>query len=156
MVWLLEGTFYMCLARAPLSFHTSIVYKALVTSALIPRQARHGMSDVPELLLAYVACCLHLTRTFAVMPNIKFSSEIVNFLLELFETCSAASLPPSHHHCRNRNSGAGWTAARNAPGSFALFGGAAFTKEYVFKLDHYGNATWGMDFCASIVGAMSR
>jgi Mitochondrial carrier protein len=26
--------------------------------------------------------------------------------------------------------GAGWTAARNAPGSFALFGGAAVVKEY--------------------------
>eukprot|EP00611_Tribonema_gayanum_P009826 TRINITY_DN1968_c0_g1_i1.p1 TRINITY_DN1968_c0_g1~~TRINITY_DN1968_c0_g1_i1.p1 ORF type:complete len:413 (-),score=151.98 TRINITY_DN1968_c0_g1_i1:500-1738(-) len=50
--------------------------------------------------------------------------------------------------------GWGWTAARNAPGSFALFGGAAFVKEYIFKLEHYGDATWGMDFCASVVGAM--
>lgn len=49
--------------------------------------------------------------------------------------------------------GAGWTAARNAPGSFALFGGAAFVKEYIFHLDHYGDATWYQDFCASIMGA---
>eukprot|EP00612_Vaucheria_litorea_P002421 CAMPEP_0171457542 /NCGR_PEP_ID=MMETSP0945-20130129/3587_1 /TAXON_ID=109269 /ORGANISM="Vaucheria litorea, Strain CCMP2940" /LENGTH=261 /DNA_ID=CAMNT_0011983187 /DNA_START=239 /DNA_END=1024 /DNA_ORIENTATION=- len=51
--------------------------------------------------------------------------------------------------------GAGWTAARNAPGSFALFGGAAFVKEKVFKLEHYGQATWFQDFVASIAGAMS-
>ena len=51
--------------------------------------------------------------------------------------------------------GAGWTAARNAPGSFALFGGSAFVKEYIFKLKNYKDATWGMDFCASVAGAMS-
>lgn len=31
--------------------------------------------------------------------------------------------------------GASWTAARNAPGSFALFGGSAFVKDYVFALE---------------------
>lgn len=33
--------------------------------------------------------------------------------------------------------------ARNAPGSFALFGGSAMTKEYLFKLSDYSQATWG-------------
>ena len=33
--------------------------------------------------------------------------------------------------------GAGWTAARNAPGSFALFGGSAWAKEKIFKLEDY-------------------
>jgi hypothetical protein len=33
--------------------------------------------------------------------------------------------------------GAGWTAARNAPGSFALFGGSAWAKEKLFKLEDY-------------------
>lgn len=52
--------------------------------------------------------------------------------------------------------GAGWTAARNAPGSFALFGGASVVKEYVFKLERPGDATLFQTFCASIAGAVSR
>lgn len=51
--------------------------------------------------------------------------------------------------------GWGWTAARNAPGSFALFGGSAFTKEYLFKLDDYSSATWGQNFICSIAGSIS-
>lgn len=53
------------------------------------------------------------------------------------------------------NSGAGWTAARNAPGSFALFGGSAFVKEYLFHLDNYSQATFFQNFCASIGGAVA-
>ncbi|KAK2771890.1 hypothetical protein FQN53_004855 [Emmonsiellopsis sp. PD_33] len=49
--------------------------------------------------------------------------------------------------------GAGWTAARNAPGSFALFGGSAFAKEYIYNLQDYNAATWGQNFVASIAGA---
>lgn len=49
--------------------------------------------------------------------------------------------------------GWGWTAARNAPGSFALFGGSAFAKEYLFKLEDYNKATWFQNFIASIAGA---
>ncbi|KAI0131457.1 mitochondrial carrier [Daldinia grandis] len=49
--------------------------------------------------------------------------------------------------------GWGWTAARNAPGSFALFGGSAFTKEYVFALSDYNKASWFQNFVASIAGA---
>ena len=49
--------------------------------------------------------------------------------------------------------GAGWTAARNAPGSFALFGGSAFAKEYIFGLSDYSKATWSQNFVASIMGA---
>ena len=51
------------------------------------------------------------------------------------------------------NSGAGWTAARNAPGSFALFGGAAAAKEYIFKLENFNDATFAQNFVASILGA---
>ncbi|GAA6016691.1 hypothetical protein JCM10207_000149 [Rhodosporidiobolus poonsookiae] len=51
--------------------------------------------------------------------------------------------------------GASWTAARNAPGSFALFGGSAFTKEYVFGLEDYRSATWSQNFVASIAGSVS-
>lgn len=51
--------------------------------------------------------------------------------------------------------GASWTAARNAPGSFALFGGSAFVKEYLFQLPDYGKATFTQNFCASIVGAIA-
>ncbi|POS85716.1 Mitochondrial carrier, partial [Erysiphe pulchra] len=46
-----------------------------------------------------------------------------------------------------------WTAARNAPGSFALFGGSAFTKGYVFGLSDYNKASWYQNFIASIAGA---
>ncbi|KAI9886068.1 MAG: hypothetical protein M1823_002141 [Watsoniomyces obsoletus] len=49
--------------------------------------------------------------------------------------------------------GWGWTAARNAPGSFALFGGSAFAKEYLFKLTDYNAASWFQNFIASIAGA---
>ncbi|KAI2616361.1 mitochondrial carrier [Hypomontagnella submonticulosa] len=49
--------------------------------------------------------------------------------------------------------GWGWTAARNAPGSFALFGGSAFTKEYLFGLNDYNKASWFQNFIASIAGA---
>lgn len=49
--------------------------------------------------------------------------------------------------------GWGWTAARNAPGSFALFGGSAFAKEYIYKLQDYSSATWSQNFVSSIFGA---
>lgn len=49
--------------------------------------------------------------------------------------------------------GWGWTMARNAPGSFALFGGNAFAKEYVLGLTDYSSATWGQNFVSSIFGA---
>lgn len=49
--------------------------------------------------------------------------------------------------------GWGWTAARNAPGSFALFGGSAFAKEYIYRLEDYSAATWSQNFVASIFGA---
>ncbi|KAI9670138.1 MAG: hypothetical protein M1817_004475 [Caeruleum heppii] len=49
--------------------------------------------------------------------------------------------------------GWGWTAARNAPGSFALFGGSAFAKEYLYKLSDYNTASWSQNFVASVAGA---
>jgi hypothetical protein len=49
--------------------------------------------------------------------------------------------------------GAGWTAARNAPGSFALFGGSALCKEYLFRLKNFNDATFFQNFVASICGA---
>lgn len=49
--------------------------------------------------------------------------------------------------------GWGWTAARNAPGSFALFGGSAATKQYLFALPDYNKATWFQNFIASIAGS---
>ncbi|KAG0317841.1 Mitochondrial GTP/GDP carrier protein 1 [Dissophora globulifera] len=51
--------------------------------------------------------------------------------------------------------GALWTAARNAPGSFALFGGSAVVKEWIFHLDDYGKATFFQNFCASIGGSVA-
>lgn len=51
--------------------------------------------------------------------------------------------------------GAGWTAARNAPGSFALFGGSAVVKEHIFHLHDYNKATFFQNFCASIGGAVA-
>ncbi|KAI8320774.1 mitochondrial carrier [Martensiomyces pterosporus] len=51
--------------------------------------------------------------------------------------------------------GAGWTVLRNAPGSFALFGGSAFTKEFVFGLEDYNKATFIQNFFASIGGAVA-
>ncbi|KAG5438184.1 hypothetical protein PCANB_003035 [Pneumocystis canis] len=51
--------------------------------------------------------------------------------------------------------GWGWTAARNAPGSFFLFGGSALTKEHLFGLSDYSKATWMQNFVASIAGAVA-
>ena len=48
-----------------------------------------------------------------------------------------------------------WTVMRNAPGSFALFGGAAVVKGSVFGLDDYGQATLFQNFIASIAGAVA-
>ena len=50
-------------------------------------------------------------------------------------------------------SGAVVTALRNIPGSFLLFGGAAITKEAVFKLEDYRKATFLQNVVASSVGA---
>ncbi|OCH88160.1 mitochondrial carrier [Obba rivulosa] len=51
--------------------------------------------------------------------------------------------------------GWGWTMARNAPGSFALFGASAVTKEYLFGIEDYSKATWAQNFVASIAGAVA-
>ncbi|KAG5650172.1 Mitochondrial GTP/GDP carrier protein 1 [Sphagnurus paluster] len=51
--------------------------------------------------------------------------------------------------------GWGWTMARNAPGSFALFGASAATKEYVLGVSDYSKATWGQNFVASVAGAVA-
>lgn len=51
--------------------------------------------------------------------------------------------------------GWGWTMARNAPGSFALFGASAYTKSTLLKLDDYSKATWTQNFIASVAGAVA-
>lgn len=51
--------------------------------------------------------------------------------------------------------GAGWTAARNAPGSFALFGGSAAAKNYMGVGFDGKRATWTQDALASSTGAIA-
>ena len=51
--------------------------------------------------------------------------------------------------------GAGWTAARNAPGSFALFGGSAAAKNYMDVGVDGNRATWTQDALASSAGAIA-
>ncbi|PFH53539.1 hypothetical protein AMATHDRAFT_137322 [Amanita thiersii Skay4041] len=51
--------------------------------------------------------------------------------------------------------GWGWTMARNAPGSFSLFGASAVTKEYVLGVTDYSKATWTQNFIASVAGAVA-
>lgn len=46
-----------------------------------------------------------------------------------------------------------WTAARNALGSFALFGGCAAAKQYLFGLEDYNSATCTQNLVASGVGS---
>lgn len=48
--------------------------------------------------------------------------------------------------------GALTTMVRNTTGSFLLFGGTAFTKEYVFHLEKYSDATFLQNIVASTVG----
>ena len=50
--------------------------------------------------------------------------------------------------------GAGATVMRNAPGSFSLFGGTAFTKEVIFGLKDYRDATFLQNSVASLVGSV--
>ncbi|EPY38076.1 mitochondrial carrier protein [Angomonas deanei] len=45
------------------------------------------------------------------------------------------------------------TMCRNAPGSFCLFGGTAFTKNYIFGLQDYRSATFFQNTCAATIGA---
>lgn len=49
--------------------------------------------------------------------------------------------------------GAGWTVARNAPGSFALFGGNTAAKTYMGVGEDGERATWAQDAMASCAGA---
>lgn len=51
--------------------------------------------------------------------------------------------------------GAGWTVARNAPGSFALFGASAFVKGHVFGLENFNDATFMQTFAASAAGGLA-
>ena len=51
--------------------------------------------------------------------------------------------------------GAGWTAARNAPGSFALFGASAFVKAKVFGLEDFANASLSQNFVSSVAGGVA-
>ena len=51
--------------------------------------------------------------------------------------------------------GAGWTMARNAPGSFALFGGSAATKQYIFKMEDSQRPSFFQETCCSVVGAIT-
>eukprot|EP00171_Calliarthron_tuberculosum_P017221 IDg17221t1 len=51
--------------------------------------------------------------------------------------------------------GAGWTAARNAPGSFALFGGSAAVKSRVYGLENFNDATLAQNFVASCAGGVA-
>ncbi|GBG29951.1 Mitochondrial GTP/GDP carrier protein 1 [Hondaea fermentalgiana] len=51
--------------------------------------------------------------------------------------------------------GAGWTVLRNAPGSFALFGGSAVVHYGIFGLTNTKDATVFQNFVASIVGAVT-
>lgn len=55
----------------------------------------------------------------------------------------------------NLYSGSIWTAARNGPGSFALFGGAALAKDRLFQLQDFNDATWFQNFVAAIVGSFA-
>ena len=45
--------------------------------------------------------------------------------------------------------------ARNAPGSFALFGANAFVKGTVFGLEDYRSATWLQTIASSIAGSIA-
>lgn len=56
---------------------------------------------------------------------------------------------------RSLYNGWGWTMARNAPGSFALFGASAFTKDVILGVEDYSKATWSQNFVASIAGAVA-
>merc|ERR1719161_2534354 len=48
-----------------------------------------------------------------------------------------------------------WTMARNAPGSFALFGANAFVKEYVFGLADHRDATFIQTTASSVAGSVA-
>lgn len=49
--------------------------------------------------------------------------------------------------------GASWTVARNAPGSFALFGGNSAAKNFIGVGEDGARATWAQDATASAAGA---
>lgn len=51
--------------------------------------------------------------------------------------------------------GAGWTVARNAPGSFALFGGNTAAKSFMGVGEKGDRATWTQDALASSAGAIA-
>jgi hypothetical protein len=56
---------------------------------------------------------------------------------------------------RSLYAGAGATAMRNAPGSFALFGGAELVYQYLFHLKDRKQATFAQHTTASVVGSIA-
>mmetsp|Transcript_88950 Transcript_88950/g.238153 ORF Transcript_88950/g.238153 Transcript_88950/m.238153 type:complete len:289 (-) Transcript_88950:276-1142(-) len=48
-----------------------------------------------------------------------------------------------------------WTMARNAPGSFYLFGANAFVQQYVFRLEDSKKATWIQNTVSSTAGSVA-
>lgn len=55
---------------------------------------------------------------------------------------------------RNMYAGWNWTAARNMPGSFALFGATSFTYSWLFNTEPH-NATFGQTVIGSVIGGTS-
>lgn len=48
-----------------------------------------------------------------------------------------------------------WTAARNMPGSFALFGATSCVYSWIFGLNPGDKKTWGQTTCASLMGGVA-
>lgn len=55
----------------------------------------------------------------------------------------------------NLYAGWNWTMARNAPGSFSLFGANALVKEYFFRLEDHRDATFMQNTISSTAGSVA-
>jgi len=84
------------------------------------------------------------------LDNLKIKAQTNPAALSQLTTLTLSQVPAT---IRSLYAGSLFTAMRNAPGSFALFGGAALTYTYFYHLPDYHHATFAQNFVASIVGA---
>lgn len=111
--------------------------------------ARLGRSRASVLEDAFAGCLVGMGEV------ILLPLDRLKVLSQTNEAAMRAGLLPllRQEGVRGMYAGTLVTMARNAPGSFCLFGGTALTKTYLFGLEDYRRATLFQNMCASSVGA---
>lgn len=115
---------------------------------------------------AFVACFgskYHRVAEHAAAGCVTGCSEVLFLPIDSLKVKRQTNMPLSFStsartsfwgHVGGAYRGGVWTATRNSLGSCAFFGSAAFTKEWVLKLEDFEAATLGQHFLASVMAAV--